>query len=67
MVSYNVIVGDTITTVLIRVTGLDPNSIFAQREFVIFVTAVCITLPLSLYRYDHTHTRRNVCNSLKRF
>ena len=50
MISYNVIVGDTVTTVVIRVTGIDPSALIVQRQFVIIVITLLITLPLSLYR-----------------
>ncbi|XP_076164373.1 uncharacterized protein LOC143145164 isoform X2 [Ptiloglossa arizonensis] len=50
MVSYNVVVGDTVTKVLIRVTGMSETSIFAHRQVVIFFATVCITIPLCLYR-----------------
>ncbi|XP_015433361.1 PREDICTED: putative sodium-coupled neutral amino acid transporter 11 [Dufourea novaeangliae] len=50
MVSYNVVVGDTVTKVLIRVTGMSETSIFAHRQVVIFLATVCITIPLCLYR-----------------
>ncbi len=50
MTSYNVIVGDTITRVLTRATGLDPGSFFARREVVIAITTIIVTLPLSLYK-----------------
>lgn len=50
MISYNIIVGDTVTKVLIRTTGVSPDSIIAQRETVVFLTTLVITLPLSLYR-----------------
>ncbi|CAL7948471.1 unnamed protein product [Xylocopa violacea] len=50
MVSYNVVVGDTVTKVLIRVTGISETSIFAHRQVVVFFATVCITIPLCLYR-----------------
>ncbi|XP_078038057.1 uncharacterized protein LOC144470595 [Augochlora pura] len=50
MVSYNVVVGDTVTKVLIRVTGMSETSIFAHRQVVIFFATVFITIPLCLYR-----------------
>nr|CAH0098921.1 unnamed protein product [Daphnia galeata] len=48
MVSYNVIVGDTITKVMIYYVGLESDSIFGRRELVISLTALCLSLPLSL-------------------
>ncbi len=50
MISYNVIVGDTIIRVLVRSTGLHPESFFARREVAIAITTVVVTLPLSLYK-----------------
>ena len=51
MTSYNVIVGDTVTKIVLFVTNADPEtSVFARREFVIIVTTFLVTLPLSLYK-----------------
>lgn len=50
MVSYNVVVGDTVTKVLIRVTGMNETSIFAHRQVVILLATLGITIPLCLYR-----------------
>ncbi|XP_011175926.1 putative sodium-coupled neutral amino acid transporter 11 [Solenopsis invicta] len=50
MVSYNVVVGDTVTKVLIRVTGMNETNIFAHRQVVILLATLCITIPLCLYR-----------------
>ena len=50
MVSYNVVVGDTVTKVLIRVTGLDPDNFFVKREVVIFLATLLVVIPLCLYR-----------------
>ncbi|KAF3424956.1 hypothetical protein E2986_09392 [Frieseomelitta varia] len=50
MVSYNVVVGDTVTKVLIRVTGISETNIFAHRQVVVLFATVCITIPLCLYR-----------------
>lgn len=50
MVSYNIVVGDTVTKVIIRVTGISESNIFAQREVVILLATLCITIPLCLYR-----------------
>ena len=51
MICYNVVVGDTVTKVLIRVFDIDPSALIAQRQFVIVMVTLIITLPLSLYRY----------------
>ncbi|XP_067891319.1 putative sodium-coupled neutral amino acid transporter 11 isoform X2 [Heterodontus francisci] len=50
MVSYNIITGDTLTKVFQRIPGVDPESILAERRFVIMLTTILLTLPLSLYR-----------------
>ncbi|XP_071539182.1 putative sodium-coupled neutral amino acid transporter 11 [Panulirus ornatus] len=50
LISYNVIVGDTMTKVLIRVTGISAQSVLARREFIVATSTLLITLPLSLYR-----------------
>ncbi|XP_071961616.1 putative sodium-coupled neutral amino acid transporter 11 [Antedon mediterranea] len=48
MISYNVIIGDTITAVFIRV--FDEQHVLANRYFVISLVTVFITLPISLYQ-----------------
>ncbi|XP_064084050.1 putative sodium-coupled neutral amino acid transporter 11 [Macrobrachium nipponense] len=50
LISYNIIVGDTMTKVLIRVTGIAEESVLAKREFIVATATLLITLPLSLYR-----------------
>ncbi|KAJ9573587.1 hypothetical protein L9F63_009041, partial [Diploptera punctata] len=50
MVSYNVVVGDTLTKVLIRLTGISPGSLLSHREIVVAFATVFITAPLCLYR-----------------
>ncbi|XP_066594514.1 putative sodium-coupled neutral amino acid transporter 11 isoform X2 [Prorops nasuta] len=50
MVSYNVVVGDTVTKVLIRVTGLQETSWLARRQVVILLATLCVTIPLCLYK-----------------
>ncbi|XP_011346621.1 putative sodium-coupled neutral amino acid transporter 11 isoform X2 [Ooceraea biroi] len=47
MVSYNIVVGDTVTKVLTRVTDIP---IFAYRQVVILLATLGITIPLCLYR-----------------
>jgi len=49
MVSYNVLVGDTITKVVVYYADLDPSSVWARREMIIALTTVLLTLPLSLF------------------
>nr|XP_022904579.1 putative sodium-coupled neutral amino acid transporter 11 [Onthophagus taurus] len=50
MVSYNVVVGDTVTKVIIRLTGVDDDSVFAKREIIVLIATFLITIPLCLYR-----------------
>ncbi|XP_068082105.1 putative sodium-coupled neutral amino acid transporter 11 [Anabrus simplex] len=50
MISYNIVVGDTITKVLIRMTRVQPTSLLASREFVIGLATIFITAPLCLFR-----------------
>ncbi|ENN74716.1 hypothetical protein YQE_08707, partial [Dendroctonus ponderosae] len=50
MVSYNVVVGDTVTKVIIRLTDIEPDNIFAKREIIVLIATIFITVPLSLYR-----------------
>lgn len=50
MVSYNVVVGDTVTKVLIRVFGLSRSALLARRDFVVFLATVFITIPLCLLK-----------------
>ncbi|XP_050420953.1 putative sodium-coupled neutral amino acid transporter 11 [Adelges cooleyi] len=50
MISYNIIVGDTATKVLIRLFSLSHDSIFAQRYFVIAMATIFITTPLCMLR-----------------
>lgn len=53
MVSYNVIIGDTITKIIMWLGGDNPSvvhSVLGNRQFVIFIVTLLVTLPLSLYR-----------------
>ncbi|XP_017773414.1 PREDICTED: putative sodium-coupled neutral amino acid transporter 11 [Nicrophorus vespilloides] len=50
MVSYNVVVGDTLTKVIVRITGCEPDSVLGRREVVVLVATLLITIPLCLYR-----------------
>uniref|UniRef100_A0A146LLI3 Putative sodium-coupled neutral amino acid transporter 11 n=3 Tax=Lygus hesperus TaxID=30085 RepID=A0A146LLI3_LYGHE len=50
MVSYNVVVGDTVTKVLIRVFNLYPSSIFARRDYVVAMATIFVTIPLCLLK-----------------
>ncbi|KAM9851206.1 putative sodium-coupled neutral amino acid transporter 11 [Aulostomus maculatus] len=50
MISYNITTGDTLTKVFQRIPGIGPENILAERHFVISLSTVLFTLPLSLYR-----------------
>ncbi|CAG7819300.1 unnamed protein product [Allacma fusca] len=50
MISYNVIVGDTLTKVLIYFTAVRSETLEIQREAVVLMATFFVTLPLSLYR-----------------
>ena len=50
MISYNVIVGDTLTKVLIYFTAVRSETLEIQREAVVLLATFLVTLPLSLYR-----------------
>ncbi|XP_018318699.1 putative sodium-coupled neutral amino acid transporter 11 isoform X2 [Agrilus planipennis] len=50
MVSYNVVVGDTVTKVAIRLFGMSHDSLFAKRQIIVLVCTLFVTVPLCLYR-----------------
>uniref|UniRef100_A0A452EK52 Putative sodium-coupled neutral amino acid transporter 11 n=1 Tax=Capra hircus TaxID=9925 RepID=A0A452EK52_CAPHI len=50
MISYNIITGDTLSKVLQRIPGVDPENLLIGRHFIIVLSTVVFTLPLSLYR-----------------
>uniref|UniRef100_A0A671Q2M6 Putative sodium-coupled neutral amino acid transporter 11 n=1 Tax=Sinocyclocheilus anshuiensis TaxID=1608454 RepID=A0A671Q2M6_9TELE len=50
MISYNIITGDTLTKVFMRIQGVGPGNILTERHFVILMSTLLFTLPLSLYR-----------------
>ncbi|XP_069558511.1 putative sodium-coupled neutral amino acid transporter 11 [Brachyistius frenatus] len=50
MISYNITTGDTLTKVFQRIPGVGPDHILAERHFVILMSTIAFTLPLSLYR-----------------
>uniref|UniRef100_A0A1B6DRT8 Putative sodium-coupled neutral amino acid transporter 11 n=1 Tax=Clastoptera arizonana TaxID=38151 RepID=A0A1B6DRT8_9HEMI len=50
MVSYNIVVGDTITKVLIRMFSLSQSDLLARRNFVVLVATIFITVPLCLFK-----------------
>ncbi|XP_054643212.1 putative sodium-coupled neutral amino acid transporter 11 isoform X2 [Dunckerocampus dactyliophorus] len=53
MISYNITTADTLTKVFQRIPGVGPEHILANRRFVIIVSTLMCTLPLSLYRNIH--------------
>uniref|UniRef100_A0A8C8ZXW9 Putative sodium-coupled neutral amino acid transporter 11 n=1 Tax=Prolemur simus TaxID=1328070 RepID=A0A8C8ZXW9_PROSS len=50
MISYNIIAGDTLSKVFQRIPGVDPENLFVGRHFIIMISTITFTLPLSLYR-----------------
>uniref|UniRef100_A0A1I8GZ16 Putative sodium-coupled neutral amino acid transporter 11 n=2 Tax=Macrostomum lignano TaxID=282301 RepID=A0A1I8GZ16_9PLAT len=51
MVSYNVIIGDTLTKIIGRVGGDQvANTVLSDRNFTVFLATVAILIPLSLYK-----------------
>ncbi|XP_054156756.1 putative sodium-coupled neutral amino acid transporter 11 [Oppia nitens] len=50
MISYNVIIGDTITKILIRLFNVSTSSLLANRNTLVFICSIFITFPLSMYR-----------------
>ncbi|XP_042550122.1 putative sodium-coupled neutral amino acid transporter 11 isoform X1 [Dipodomys spectabilis] len=50
MISYNIIAGDTLSKVFQRIPGVDPENVFIGRHFIVVLSTVTFTLPLSLYR-----------------
>uniref|UniRef100_A0A1E1X697 Putative sodium-coupled neutral amino acid transporter 11 n=1 Tax=Amblyomma aureolatum TaxID=187763 RepID=A0A1E1X697_9ACAR len=50
MISYNVIIGDTVTKVFVRIFKVAPDSILGNRHFIVIMASLLVTLPLSLHR-----------------
>ncbi|TRY93518.1 hypothetical protein DNTS_032371 [Danionella cerebrum] len=50
MISYNIITGDTMTKVFARIQGVESGNILTERHFVIMMSTLLCTLPLSLYK-----------------
>ncbi|XP_060008729.1 putative sodium-coupled neutral amino acid transporter 11 isoform X1 [Lagenorhynchus albirostris] len=50
MISYNIITGDTLSKVFQRIPGVDPENLLIGHHFIIVLSTVAFTLPLSLYR-----------------
>ncbi|KAL5007098.1 hypothetical protein ScPMuIL_015904 [Solemya velum] len=51
MISYNVIMGDTVTKIIVRIGGDSlMTTVLGNRQFIIFLATVLVTLPLSMYR-----------------
>uniref|UniRef100_A0A8C9DN80 Putative sodium-coupled neutral amino acid transporter 11 n=1 Tax=Prolemur simus TaxID=1328070 RepID=A0A8C9DN80_PROSS len=47
MISYNIIAGDTLSKVFQRIPGVDPENLFVGRHFIIMISTITFTLPLS--------------------
>ncbi|XP_047628719.1 putative sodium-coupled neutral amino acid transporter 11 isoform X3 [Phacochoerus africanus] len=50
MISYNIVTGDTLSKVFQRIPGVDPENLLIGRHFIIVLSTIAFTLPLSLYR-----------------
>ncbi|KAI0219879.1 putative sodium-coupled neutral amino acid transporter 11 [Lamellibrachia satsuma] len=51
MISYNVIIGDTITKIVARIGGAHIyNTVLERRQFIICAVTLLVTLPISLYK-----------------
>lgn len=50
MISYNVIIGDTITKVFMRIFKVSTDNVLGNRHFIVIMTSLFVTLPLSLHR-----------------
>ncbi|RMC18589.1 hypothetical protein DUI87_04481 [Hirundo rustica rustica] len=50
MISYNIITGDTLTKVFQRIPGVGLDNVLIDRHFIILLTTIIFTLPISLYR-----------------
>nr|XP_010969751.1 PREDICTED: putative sodium-coupled neutral amino acid transporter 11 [Camelus bactrianus] len=50
MISYNIITGDTLSKVFQRIPVVDPENLLIGRHFIIVLSTIAFTLPLSLYR-----------------
>lgn len=50
MISYNVVVGDTLSKVLVRLIPSWGTSMVAVRFGVVFAVTLCVTTPLCLYK-----------------
>lgn len=50
MISYNVIIGDTVTKVFKRLFALSHSNILANRNSIVFISTIFVTLPLSLQK-----------------
>lgn len=50
MISYNIIVGDTLPKVFTKLFSLSSKSVFVRRDFVVGVATILITVPLCLMK-----------------
>ncbi len=49
MVAYNVVIGDTMSRVLARISGLQ-GTFFSSRQFAVVILTLFVSLPLCLHR-----------------
>ncbi|ELK04654.1 Putative sodium-coupled neutral amino acid transporter 11 [Pteropus alecto] len=64
MISYNIITGDTLSKVFQRIPGVDPDNLFIGRRFIIVLSTVAFTLPLSLAK-DIAKLGKEILNLLQ--
>ncbi|NWR95169.1 AVT2 protein, partial [Furnarius figulus] len=50
MISYNIIAGDTLTKVFQRIPGVGLDNVLTDCHFIILLTTIIFTLPISLYQ-----------------
>ncbi|NWV33190.1 AVT2 protein, partial [Grantiella picta] len=50
MISYNIVTGDTLTKVFQKIPGVGLDNPLTDRHFIIVLTTIIFTLPISLYR-----------------
>nr|AKN21663.1 slc38a-4 [Schmidtea mediterranea] len=63
MISYNVIIGDTVTRLAKRIGDLSDDSIFTDRKLIVFICTLFFTFPLSLYRQIASLTKISVAST----
>lgn len=50
MISYNVVVGDTLSKVIVRIVPSWYTSMGTVRLGVVFIVTICVIIPLCLYK-----------------